>query len=109
MLHARSPGDVRDVIVRRYEAAWGELHNHAMPFATALALALCAFAIRHRAALLEPVRQDPAWQAALAGGLSAGVIGALVEDSGPVLLVVAVFALGSVASYLSAAPPAARV
>jgi hypothetical protein len=78
-----------------------------MPLATALALALCALAIRRREALLEPVRQDPAWQAALAGGLTAGVVGALVEDSGPVLLVVAVFALGCVASYMCAAPPAA--
>ena len=33
--------------------------------------------------------------AALAGGLAAGVVGALVEDSGPVLLVVAVFALAA--------------
>ena len=42
--------------------------------------------------------------AAFAGGLTAGVVGALVEDSGPVLLVVAVFALGCVASYLWGRP-----
>ena len=41
ILHARSPGDLRDVIVRRYSAAFGELHNHAMPVATLLAL-ICA-------------------------------------------------------------------
>ncbi len=41
ILHARSAGDLRDVIVRRYSAAFGELHNHAMPVATLLAL-LCA-------------------------------------------------------------------
>jgi len=33
------------------------------------------------------------------------VVGALVEDSGPVLLVVAVFALGCVLSYLWGRPP----
>ena len=49
-------------------------------------------------------RSDPAWLAAFAGGLTAGVIGALTEDSGPVLLVVAVFALGCVLSYLWGAP-----
>ena len=42
-LHRQRParalaGDLRDIIVRRYGAAWGELHNHAMPVATALAL-----------------------------------------------------------------------
>ncbi|MCW3027976.1 MAG: hypothetical protein JWN81_1187 [Solirubrobacterales bacterium] len=113
VLHARSAGDVRDVIVRRYSAAWDELKNHAMPAATAVALIYAAFGVRRRERLLAPVASDPAWLAALAGGLTAGVVGALVEDSGPVLLVVAVFALGCVATYLwgrprALAPPTAR-
>ncbi len=107
VLHARSAGDVRDILVRRYKAAWGELHNHAMPIATALALVCSALAIRSRERLLIPVEGDPLWLATLSGGLAAGVVGALVEDSGPVLLVVAVFALGCVLSYLWA-PPADR-
>ena len=109
ILHARSAGDLRDVIVRRYTAAWDELHNHAMPVATALALLCSWLGLRRRGRLLAPVGSDPAWLAALAGGLTAGVVGALAEDSGPVLLVVAVFALGCVASYLWGRPPAARV
>jgi hypothetical protein len=44
--------------------------------------------------------------AAFAGGLTASVVGALVEDSGPVLLVVGVFVLGSVASYIWGRPAA---
>jgi hypothetical protein len=100
VLHVRSVGDVRDIIVRRYGAAWGELRNHTMPVATGLALLAGGFALRRRARLLAPVGGDPGWLAALCGGLAAGVIGALVEDSGPVLLVVAVFALGCVLSYL---------
>lgn len=100
VLHARSPGDIRDIIVRRYGAAWDELKNHTMPIATALALAYAGFAVRRRKRLLAPVNADPAWLAALAGGFAAGLVGALVEDSGPVLLVVAVFTLGCVASYL---------
>jgi len=51
------------------------------------------------------VAKDPVWQAAFAGGLAAGVVGSLVEDSGPVLLVVAVFALGCVGAYLWGRPP----
>ena len=108
VLHASSPGELRDIIVRRYGAAWGELHNHAMPVATLLALVCAAFAIRRSTRLLEPVHGDPAWLAALGGGLAAGLIGSLAEDSGPVLLVVAVFTLGCVLSYLWAGPlPAA--
>ena len=41
ILHAHSAGELRDVIVRRYGAAWRELKNHAMPFATAFGPALC--------------------------------------------------------------------
>ncbi len=92
------------MIVRRYGAAWRELRNHAMPFATALSL-LCAFAaIRMRRRLLAPVGDDPAWTAVFAGALTAGLVGALSEDSGPVLLVVALFTAGCVASYLWGRP-----
>jgi hypothetical protein len=75
-----------------------------MPLATALALAGAALGIRRRAILLAPVGGDPVWLAAMCGGLAAGVVGSLVEDSGPVLLLVAVFALGCVLSYLWAGP-----
>ncbi len=106
VLHARSPQDVRDIIVRRYKAAWDELKNHVMPLATLAALVYAGWGLRRRERLLAPVHGDPAWRAAFAGGLTAGVVGALVEDSGPVLLVVAVFALGCVASYLWGRPAA---
>jgi hypothetical protein len=106
VLDARSAGELRDVIVRRYKGAWDELKNHAMPVATAIALAAAALGIHRRARVLAPVAGDPAWLAALAGGLAAGVLGALVEDSGPVLLVVAVFALGCVLAYLWGKPRA---
>jgi hypothetical protein len=105
VLHAHSAGEIRDIIVRRYTAAYDELKHGAMPFATALALVVSALGVRHHRRLLAPVDCDPGWLAALAGGLTAGVIGALSEDSGPVLLVVAVGVLGCVLSYLWNRPP----
>jgi hypothetical protein len=108
VLDARSAGDIRDIIVRRYGAAYDELRNHLMPVATGLALIASVVAVRRWERICEPVDSDPAWVAALAGGLTAGVTGALTEDSGPVLLVVAVFALGCVLSYLWGKPPGAR-
>jgi hypothetical protein len=105
ILHARSVGDLRDVIERRYSAAYEELKHGAMPVATALALLAAVLGVRRRQRLLAPVADDPAWLAALAGGLTAGVIGALSEDSGPVLLVVAVFTLICVLGYLWGRPP----
>jgi hypothetical protein len=108
VLDARSAGDIRDIIVRRYSAAYDELRNHLMPVATALALLASAVAVRRHERVCAPVDSDPGWLAALAGGLTAGLIGALTEDSGPVLLVVAVFMLGCVLSYLWGKPPVSR-
>jgi hypothetical protein len=105
ILHARSSGDVRDVLVRRYKAAWDELRNHTMPIATAVCLLATVAALRERERLLEPLGGEEVWLAALCGGLAAGVVGALVEDSGPVLLVVAVFTLGCLLSYVWGRPP----
>jgi hypothetical protein len=106
VLHARSAGDVRDIIVRRYGAAYEELKHGLMPVATALALIAAALGVSRRERLLHPVGGDPAWLAAFGGGLTAGVVGALSEDSGPVLLVVAVFALLCVLAYLWGRPSA---
>jgi hypothetical protein len=105
ILHARSAGDLRDVIVRRYGAAWDELRNRLMPLATALALGAGVLVVRHRQRLCGPLGGDPAWVAALCGGFAAGLTGALSEDSGPVLLVVAVGALGCVLAYVWGKPP----
>jgi len=71
---------------------------------TAVALLLSALAVWRRERVLAPVASDAAWVAALSGGLTAGVLGALSEDSGPVLLVVAVFILGCVLAYLWGKP-----
>jgi hypothetical protein len=105
VLDASSPGELRDIIVRRYSTAWSELGNHAMPPATLIALGCGVAGVRMRDRLLAPVGGDPAWLAAFGGGLAAGVLGSLVEDSGPVLLVVAVFTLGCLSSYLWSRPP----
>jgi hypothetical protein len=107
VLHARSAGALADLIGHRYASAWHELGHGAMPAVTALAVLCAALGIYRRERLLAPVDGDPAWLAALAGGLTAGVVGTLVEDSGPVLLVVAVFALACVLVYLWAGRVAA--
>ena len=52
-----------------------------------------AYAVRYRERIYAPLRGSPAWRAALAGGLAASVVGALFNDSGPILLVFGVFVL----------------
>jgi hypothetical protein len=104
VLHIRSFADAYDTIVRRYTTAFKELRSGAMPLATALALVGVVLGMRQRERLLSPVANDPGWRAALAGGLTAGVVGALVEDSGPVLLVVAVFVSICLLGYMWGRP-----
>jgi len=106
VLHARSAGQLRDVLVRRYGASWRELTGLPMLLASALALLCAALGVWRSERLLAPVGGDPAWSAACAGGLAAGIVGALVEDSGGLPLVVAVFTLACVTGYLHGRPPA---
>ena len=68
VLHAHSAGEIRDLIVRRYHAAWLELGSHAMPFAAACALAAAVIFVVRRTELLSPRRPGPC----LGGGAARG-------------------------------------
>ena len=85
------PADMRDIIVRRYWAAWDELQQprDARRDRARLVVAGARQCAAATACSARSVATRPGC-AALAGGLTAGVVGALIEDSGPVLLVVAV-------------------
>jgi len=75
------PANLPTVIQRSYELAFTTL-TRVMPPATAAALAPAAYGIRRRSTIAPfPVRR-----AALAGPLAGSVAGALVSDSGPLLL-----------------------
>jgi hypothetical protein len=103
VLHARTGAQLGDVLRRRYGAALAVLLEPGMAVATAAALLACVLGLRSRRRLLAP--GDPALAAVFAGGLVAGAAGALVEDSGPLLLVEAVGVLACVACYLHAGLP----
>ena len=109
VLHARTGAELGDVLRRRYGAALAVLLEPGMAAATVAALLACLLGFRARGRLLAPRpsadapgERDPALAALFAGGLAAGVVGTLVEDSGPLLLVEAVAVLACVACYLYA-------
>ena len=91
-------------VQRRYDLAYAQLVNENMPYLTAGALLLSAYAIANRARLFANVADSPAWGAALAGGLTGSIVGALTNDSGPLLLVFGVFSLLFVTAYLRGDP-----
>jgi hypothetical protein len=95
-----------ELVARRYELAFGVLVDPANAVALGIACLVVVFAYRNRRTLLPAELAPPgrAWTAALVGGLAGGVAGALSNDSGPILLVNAVVALGAVAAYLRGRP-----
>ena len=104
ILHAESAGSLWDVVTRRYTLAFNVLKTGAMPFVVILALLGIAYAVRYRERIYAPLGGDPAWHAALVGGLTASVVGALFNDSGPMLLVFGVFVLACATAYIRGDP-----
>lgn len=97
--------DLGEILQRRYELAWNNLRAGIMPLLAALSIALIAWGVWRRDRLLARLPGADAWGAALAGGAAAGVVGALTNDSGPILLVFATFATGWLAAYLHGGRP----
>ncbi|MDX6680655.1 MAG: hypothetical protein QOG94_694, partial [Solirubrobacteraceae bacterium] len=106
VLKADSVGALWDVVVRRYTLAFNVLRTGAMPFIVVLALLSVAYAARYRERIYAPLRGSPAWRALLAGGLASAVVGALFNDSGPILLIFGVFVLACLTAYARADPNA---
>ena len=107
VLHARSIGDLANTLGRRYELAFHVLQGGLMPLLVLVCLLAIAYAFRFRERIYAPLRDRGAWRAGLIGGLSCGIAGMLFNDSGPLLLVVTVFALTCASAYLTA-PPRSR-
>jgi hypothetical protein len=108
VLRAESGDALWDVVSRRYELAFNALTRGLMPFATGLALLAIAYAVRHRERIYAPLQSDPAWWAALSGGLASAIAGASSNDSGPVLLLFGAAALGVATAYVRGDPRLAQ-
>ncbi len=108
VLQADSAGSLRDIVERRYTLAFNNLARGAMPLLALIALLSAAYALRYRDRIYAPLRGSPSWTAALIGGLTASVIGALFNDSGPILLAFGVFVLACATAYIRGDPALAR-
>ncbi len=103
LVRASDAGELVELVTRRYELAWRVLTGGDKPALFLGAVLAVAFAWRNRRRLYGALPHR-AWAAALAGGLAAGVAGMLVNDSGPVLLINAVFGLAALTAYLLGRP-----
>jgi hypothetical protein len=102
VLEASGRQNLIDIVLRRLTLGFQALSRGLMPLAVLACLGAVWFAFRNRW-LYSPVPY-PMWRAALLGGLIAGVVGSLAEDSGPLLFVVAVGTLAIATAYIQGEP-----
>jgi hypothetical protein len=88
-----------ELVSRRYELSFRVLKSGRTPAYFLGAALAVAFAWRNRGWLYANLPHR-AWSAVIVGGLAAGIAGTLTNDSGPILLVNAVLALGGVTAYI---------
>lgn len=104
VLQADGSQALLDIVQRRYELAFNVFKRGLMPFATLIAVLACVYGVRYRTRIYASVNADPAWQAAMYGGLAASIAGTLFNDSGPMLLLFGTFVLAIVSAYLRGEP-----
>jgi hypothetical protein len=104
ILKADSLRSLLDVIERRYTLAFNVFAIGAMPLITVVMALAVAYAVRYRGRIYAPLRDSAPWRAALIGGLTASIVGALTNDSGPLLFVFGVFVLACATAYIRGDP-----
>jgi hypothetical protein len=109
VLEAGGLDEIADIAERRVRLSYRSLGRGAIPFLVAFALVALALGFRHRRALLAATEDAPGVRAAVYGLLAAVLVGALTNDSGPIILLIGSSYLLFAAVYLAAVPaPAAR-
>ena len=104
ILQAESADSLWDVVKRRYTLAFKIFGRGAMPFLVVVGALAVAYALRYRERIYAPLRGSPSWQAAFVGGLTASIVGALFNDSGPLLFAFGVFVLACATGYVRGDP-----
>jgi hypothetical protein len=89
VIHGNGSGEIVDIIQRRAKISFNGLKNIPVAIVCGIGVVGCVVALRRRDRVYAPLRDHPAFMAGIWGSFSATVIGALSNDSGPVI-----FALG---------------
>jgi hypothetical protein len=106
VLEAGGLDEIADIAERRVRLSYRSLGRGAIPFLVVLALAGLAVGFRYRRALLAVTDSAPGVRAGVYGLLAAVLVGALTNDSGPIILLIGSSYLAFTAVYLAAAPAA---
>jgi hypothetical protein len=109
VLHNNGPGDLLDIAKRREIISVSGLKRLSTLLTVLLGIALMVFAVRRRDEVFEPLRDHPAFMAGIWGAFFATVIGALANDSGPLIFEVGFLLLLMATGYARSKPVRAAV
>jgi hypothetical protein len=108
VLHGNGPSGILDIIQRRTRISFNGLGNIPVAITCALGVICMVLAIRRRDRVYAPLRDHPAFMAGIWGSLSATVIGALSNDSGPVIFALGFLGLAFATGYVWGRPATVR-
>jgi hypothetical protein len=113
VVHGNGSGEVLDIIRRRLRISFNGLATPPVAIVCALGVVGCFYAIRRRERVYATLADKPAFMAGIWGGFWATVIGALSNDSGPVIFALGFLGLLAATGYAWGRPvaiqPAGRV
>jgi hypothetical protein len=104
VLHSNGPTDLLDIVKRREIISVTGLKRWTTAVTVAIGVVLMVMAFRRRRELFEPIEQHPAFMAGIWGAFFATVVGALTNDSGPLIFEVGFLMLLMATGYARAAP-----
>jgi hypothetical protein len=99
-------GGLLDAVKRRSVISWRGFGDTTVLVVCLVGVIGFACAIRRRARLLAPLRPHPAFAAGMWGGLAATIVGALGNDSGPVIFAGGFLVLALAMGYVRGGAPA---
>ena len=106
VLEAGGLDEIADIAERRVRLSYRSLGRGVIPFLVAFALVGLAVGFLRRHVLLAATEDAPGVRAAVYGLLAAVLVGALTNDSGPIILLIGSSYLLFAAVYLAAVRPA---
>jgi hypothetical protein len=103
VLRAGGLGELAEIAQRRVELSYRSLGRGVIGLLALLAVAALAWGLRSRRRLLSPLERHPGLAAGFAGAVVAVVVGALSNDSGPIILLIGTSYLALGVGYFQAA------
>jgi hypothetical protein len=97
-------GDLLDIVKRRLIISLGGLQKLKFGGLTVIGIVAFVWAVRNRERVYARLRDQPAFEAGLWGALGATVVGALSNDSGPLIFVLGFIGLLLATGYVRGAP-----